>query len=239
MLQWNTQAHWGFVLFLCQGWWSPAAQACLCFGVLSTLSAIGVVPCQLQIERRKTRSCLLQAVCRANPDLKLRSCTQNSCDVAWLWLGTHTIRSMLLNVGFDKWMRKQVTTQKGLRSTHSYLWLGNLLDPTPTKKAGDFYEVQNAPEQDYPLLGLVTFKVVWHSGEGPMANRADISLGYPSSAYPSTSFPLKVEKLYFWGQFSAGLVPCTFLLHYCRSAGCRENKGSERLTRVKGESIQW
>lgn len=31
-------------------------------------------------------------------------------------------------------MRKQVTKHYVLRSTCFYLWLGNILDPTPTKK---------------------------------------------------------------------------------------------------------
>lgn len=44
---------------------------------------IRVVPCQVETERRKTRSCLLQAACRTNPDFSLRTvCTQNSNNVA-------------------------------------------------------------------------------------------------------------------------------------------------------------
>lgn len=83
ILWWGTQALLGFVLSLCQGWPSPAAQTSLCFGLLCTLLSLELCHARFQ-QRMKTRSCLLQVACGTNPDFSLRTvCTQNSHNVPW------------------------------------------------------------------------------------------------------------------------------------------------------------
>lgn len=115
-LWWGTWACLGFVLSLCQGWSSPAAQA-LCFGLLCTLLSLEL--CHARLKQRGGRQGLAYSKLLAELIQILVSGLSVPRTVI-MWLDICPIRSMLLNVSFDKWMRKQVSTHQVLRSAHSF-----------------------------------------------------------------------------------------------------------------------